>query len=74
VKGTTRARHIWLLDVKTKEVRQFTNSSKTEDTPRWSPDGKRLAFISNRDDVRQIYTIPDEWRRSQAPARDETRD
>ena len=58
VKGTTRARHIWLLDVKTKEVRQFTNSSKNEDTPRWSPDGKRLAFISNRDDVRQIYAIP----------------
>lgn len=57
VKGTTRARHIWLLDIKTKEVRQFTNSSKTEDTPRWSPDGKRLAFISNRDEVRQIYVI-----------------
>jgi dipeptidyl aminopeptidase/acylaminoacyl peptidase len=57
VKGTTRARHIWLLDVKTKEVRQFTNSSKNEDTPRWSPDGKRLAFISNRDDARQIYVI-----------------
>ena len=57
VKGTTRARHIWLLDVKTREVRQFTNSSKTEDTPRWSPDGKRLGFISNRDDVRQIYAI-----------------
>ena len=58
VKGTTRARHVWMLDVKTKEVRQFTNSAKTEDTPRWSPDGKRLAFISNRDDVRQIYLIP----------------
>jgi dipeptidyl aminopeptidase/acylaminoacyl peptidase len=57
VKGTTRARHIWMLDVKTKEVRQFTNSSKSEDTPRWTPDGKRLAFLSNRDDVRQIYVI-----------------
>jgi dipeptidyl aminopeptidase/acylaminoacyl peptidase len=57
VKGTTRARHIWMLDVKTREVRQFTNSAKTEDTPRWSADGKRLAFISNRDDVRQIYVI-----------------
>src|SRR5262245_31863085 len=57
VKGTTRLRHIWMLDVKTKEVRQFTNSSKNEDTPRWSPDGKRLTFISNRDDVRQIYAI-----------------
>jgi len=58
VKSTTRARHIWILDVKSREVRQFTNSAKTEDTPRWSPDGKRLAFISNRDDVRQIYIIP----------------
>jgi dipeptidyl aminopeptidase/acylaminoacyl peptidase len=57
VKGTTRPRHIWMLDVKTKEVRQFTNSSKNEDTPRWSPDGKRLTFISNRDDARQIYAI-----------------
>ena len=57
VKGTTRARHIWILDVRTKEVRQFTNSAKTEDTPRWSPDGKRLAFVSNRDDARQIYVI-----------------
>lgn len=57
VKSTTRARHIWMLDVKTREVRQFTNSAKVEDTPRWAPDGKRLAFISNRDDVRQIYVI-----------------
>jgi len=57
VKGTTRARHIWMLDVKTKEVRQFTNSAKNEDSPRWSPDGKRLAFLSNRDDARQIYVI-----------------
>jgi len=57
VKGMTRARHIWMLDVQTKQVRQFTNSAKTEDTPRWSPDGKRLAFISNRDEARQIYVI-----------------
>src|SRR5882672_1577400 len=57
VKGTTRARHIWLLDVKTKTVRQFTNSVKAEDSPRWSPDGKRLAFLSNRDEFRQIYLI-----------------
>ena len=57
VKGTSRARHIWLLDVRTKQVRQFTFSARNEDSPRWSPDGKRLAFLSNRDDVRQIYLI-----------------
>lgn len=57
VKGATRARHIWLLNVRTKDLRQFTNSSKPEDSPRWSPDGKQLAFLSNRDESRQIYLI-----------------
>lgn len=57
VKGAGRARHIWLLDVRTRQLRQFTFSAKNEDSPRWSPDGKRLAFLSNRDDVRQIYII-----------------
>jgi dipeptidyl aminopeptidase/acylaminoacyl peptidase len=57
VKGATRARHIWLLDVKAKTVRQFTNSTKSEDSPRWSPDGKRLAFLSSRDEFRQLYLI-----------------
>ena len=56
-KGTERARHIWMLDVKSKTVRQFTNSQKSEDSPRWSPDGKRLAFLSDREQSRQIYLM-----------------
>jgi dipeptidyl aminopeptidase/acylaminoacyl peptidase len=28
---------------------------KTENTPRWAPDGKSIAFISNRDGAMQIY-------------------
>src|SRR5690242_10222463 len=57
-KGTTRARHVWMLDVKSRSLRQFTNSMKTEESPRWSPDGTRLAFISDREEQRQIYLIP----------------
>jgi len=55
-KGERRARHIWLYDKKS-GVRQFTFSAKDETSPRWSPDGKQLAFLSNRDDQQQIYVM-----------------
>src|SRR5689334_4121038 len=28
---------------------------KNETNPRWSPDGKQIAFLSNRDDTMQVY-------------------
>jgi dipeptidyl aminopeptidase/acylaminoacyl peptidase len=56
-RGTSRNRHIWLLDARTREVRQFTNSAKSEFTPRWSPDGRRLAFLSDREEANQIYLL-----------------
>ena len=57
-KGTENPSHIWLLDVSTKQARQYTYSEKSENSPRWSPDGKFLAFLSNRDGDRQIYLAP----------------
>jgi dipeptidyl aminopeptidase/acylaminoacyl peptidase len=57
-KDTTRARHIWIYEKQTGAVRQFTYSAKSESSPRWSPDGKQLAFLSNRDgDQQQIYVV-----------------
>jgi dipeptidyl aminopeptidase/acylaminoacyl peptidase len=56
-KGERRARHIWLYDQQSGGIRQFTYSGKTESSPRWSPDGKQLAFLSNRDDDQQVYVI-----------------
>jgi dipeptidyl aminopeptidase/acylaminoacyl peptidase len=56
-KGELRSRHIWLYDQQINSVRQFTFSAKSETTPRWSPDGKQLAFLSNRDDQQQIYVM-----------------
>src|SRR6266478_5444365 len=49
-KGERRARHIWLYDKQSGSIRQFTYSAKTEISPRWSPDGKQLAFLSDRHD------------------------
>jgi dipeptidyl aminopeptidase/acylaminoacyl peptidase len=57
LKDTGRKRHIWMLDVASRQVRQFTFSEKSEFSPRWSPDGHTLAFLSNRGDQTQIYLI-----------------
>ena len=49
--------HIWMIDVASRSIRQFTNSVKSENSPRWSPDGKQLAFLSGRDGETQIYLM-----------------
>jgi len=54
----TAQRHIWVFDTGTHELRQWTNSAKAEHTPRWSPDGKTLAFLSDREENTQIWTMP----------------
>jgi dipeptidyl aminopeptidase/acylaminoacyl peptidase len=57
-KGTGRLRHIWVYERQGDVVRQFTFSAKSESVPRWSPDGKQWAFLSNRDeDQQQIFLM-----------------
>jgi dipeptidyl aminopeptidase/acylaminoacyl peptidase len=57
-KGTERLRHIWIYDGASGLARQFTFSAKSESAPRWSPDGRQLAFFSNRDeDQQQIFVM-----------------
>jgi dipeptidyl aminopeptidase/acylaminoacyl peptidase len=49
---------IWLADARTGETRQLTsNAKKSSTSPAWSPDGRTLAFTTDRDDKRQIYAI-----------------
>src|SRR4051812_4427840 len=48
---------IWLADATTGDTRQLTNAKKSSQSPAWSPDGAKLAFISDRTDKRQVYVI-----------------
>ena len=41
--------HIFVLDVATGRSRQLTNGTHYEHSIEWSPDGKEIAFISNRE-------------------------
>ena len=38
-------------------VRRLTNHPALDCWPAWSPDGKRVAFVSNRDGGHDIYII-----------------
>ena len=42
----------------TGEQRQLTNDIRDDFTPRWSPDGKWMAFISNRGGQTDLWMMP----------------
>src|SRR5215472_12269711 len=48
---------LWLADTQTGGTRQLTAARKSSLAPAWSPDGTRLAFLSDRSEKRQIYLI-----------------
>lgn len=43
--------HLWMADLLRGEVHPFTSGEVSDATPRWSPDGTRLAFV--RTDLRE---------------------
>jgi dipeptidyl aminopeptidase/acylaminoacyl peptidase len=48
---------LWLVEVETGEQYQLTRGKKSSTSAAWSPDGRRIAFVSDRDGKRQIYLI-----------------
>ena len=41
---------IWIIDTDGNNHQKLTSSNHDESSPRWSPDGKRIAFVSSSDD------------------------
>ena len=48
---------IWLTNVDTKENIQYTFNLKSSSSPKFSPDGKKVAFLSSRTGKNQIWII-----------------
>jgi dipeptidyl aminopeptidase/acylaminoacyl peptidase len=44
---STRHSYIYLFDLESKELSRLTSAKADESSPSWSPDGRRLAFLSN---------------------------
>ena len=49
---------VWVVEVATGKTRQVTNGPGSDRQPRWSPDGKTLAFISTRESGAQVWLLP----------------
>ena len=59
-KVNKRISHIWRVNADGSGTTQLTNGGDGETSPRWSPDGRRVAFLAKRSENRenQIYVIP----------------
>ncbi len=56
-----RHTHLYIFDVATKEITQITSGDFDESQAVWSPDGARIAFVSNRTDNPDGDSNTDIW-------------
>ena len=60
-KANRRVNHIWKINADGSGLMQMTSGDDGENSPRWAPDGKNVAFIAKRgtdpDVVNQIFLI-----------------
>ncbi|HMG32586.1 MAG TPA: S9 family peptidase [Blastocatellia bacterium] len=55
--ANNRSTQIYLMSVDGSDSRPLTTEKASSASPRWSPDGKRLAFVSARDGQSQVWTL-----------------
>jgi len=49
--------NLWIVDIEGKKVRELTPGNWRDSSPVWSPDGKKIAFLSDRDGSSQVHVM-----------------
>ena len=49
---------VWLVPFEGGEPRRLTTGERHDRAPRWSPDGRHLAFVSDRAGAAELYVLP----------------
>jgi len=49
--------NLWIVDVEGKRIRELTHGNWRDFSPVWYPDGKKIAFLSERDGSTQIHVM-----------------
>ncbi len=56
VKDQSRS-NLWIVESDGSRVRELTTGDRDDSAPVWSPDGKRIAFLSDRDGTAQLFVM-----------------
>jgi dipeptidyl aminopeptidase/acylaminoacyl peptidase len=49
--------NLWVVDIRGERLRQLTDGAWRDSAPVWSPDGRRVVFLSNRSGSSQVHVM-----------------
>lgn len=57
---------IWTAEIANGKCRRISDDESSSGDPQWSPDGERVAFLSNRDGPPQVYAVSPTGKKGEA--------